>query len=317
MMKSGKGAAGEQSVFGEGVSAGVASKAYRLDLSDGLSSPVLIAVPHAGRDYPPDLLASMRNPDFSTLRLEDRLVDLLARDVARQTGASLLIASAPRAMIDLNRAIEDMDWSMVIEGGSDTAVRPAPHSAANRRARGGLGLIPRRLNGMGEIWRDCISYSELQRRIAEVHEPYHIALQSTLDRIRRRWGSTLLIDLHSMPPLRPRRPADRPAHYVLGDRFGASCNGMLSATAMRYFGQVNVRAAHNRPYAGGYVLDRHGAPSLGIHAMQIEVCRSLYLENDYLAPSEQAGEIAGLLAGLVRTLAEEVLPNRDWQQAAE
>ncbi|WP_379546351.1 N-formylglutamate amidohydrolase [Qipengyuania sp. DSG2-2] len=286
---------------------------FTLDIPDALPSPVLIAAPHAGRNYPPDLLASMRNPDFAAIRLEDRLVDLLAREVARQTGAALLVADAPRALIDLNRAPGDMDWGMVAEG------RPAnvSHSAANRRARGGLGLIPRRLNGLGEIWRERISHAEVQRRISQVHEPYHAALKSTLDRIRSRWGAALLIDLHSMPPLKPRRPTDRPAQYVLGDRFGASCNGMLSATAMRYFGRVGARAAHNRPYAGGYVLDRHGAPSVGVHAMQIEVCRSLYLERDHAVPSARAGEIAGVLTGLVRALAEEVVPRRSWPQAAE
>ena len=290
-----------------------AAAPFSLTMNDAIASPVLLAVPHAGRRYPSELLDSMRNPDFSAIRLEDRLIDVVGEEVARQTGASLLVAHAPRAMIDLNRAVEDMDWTMVAEG------RPAgtAHSAANRRARGGLGLVPRRLNGLGEIWKSRLTHDEVRQRIADVHEPYHAALKTALDRIRSRWGAALLIDLHSMPPLRKKHPHDRPAHFVVGDRFGASCDGMLSAAAMRYFGREGRRAGHNRPYAGGYVLDRHGSPTVGIHAMQIEVCRSLYLTHDHSAPGDRAPEVASLLAGLVRTLAEEVTPEKHWPQAAE
>ncbi|WBY16018.1 N-formylglutamate amidohydrolase [Erythrobacteraceae bacterium WH01K] len=286
---------------------------FTLTMRQEIASPVLIAVPHAGRRYSPDLLSAMRDPDFSAIRLEDRLVDVLGREVAAQTGASLLVAHAPRAMVDLNRAVDDMDWSMVAEG------RPAgaANSAANRRARGGLGLVPRRLNGLGEIWKSRLPMAEVRRRISEIHEPYHAALKTALDRIRSKWGTALLIDLHSMPPLRARHPGDRPAQFVVGDRFGASCDGMLSAAAMRYFGQAQWRAGHNRPYAGGYVLDRHGSPKVGVHAMQIEVCRSLYLEQDHSAPNGRVPEIAGVLAGLVRTLSDDLKPDRYWPQAAE
>ncbi len=109
--------------------------------------PVLVAVPHAGRHYPRGLVDRMRDPATAGLRLEDRYVDLVGERVAEQTGAALIVAHAPRAMIDLNRAPEDMDWDMVAEG------RPAGQILrAGRRARGGLGLVPRRLPGMGEIW---------------------------------------------------------------------------------------------------------------------------------------------------------------------
>lgn len=266
--------------------------------------PVLIAAPHGGRNYPESLQERMRDPAYSMLRLEDRLIDMLAMEIARETGAPLIIAQAPRAMIDLNRADDDMDWSMV----ADVDPGKTGHSRANRRARSGLGLIPRRLTGLGEIWRERHTKAEVAERIEAIHEPYHRAVSEALSAIRRRWGAALLLDLHSMPPLKKRHPDDQPAEFVIGDRFGASSDGMLSAAALRYFARHERRAAHNRPYAGGYVLDRHGKPSLGIHAIQLEVCRSLYLDPRHEAANLRLPQIARMLSGLVRELATEVIP---------
>ncbi|UIP08153.1 N-formylglutamate amidohydrolase [Erythrobacter sp. SDW2] len=258
----------------------------------------------------------MRDPAYSMLRLEDRLIDVVAMDIARETGAPLIIAQAPRAMIDLNRADDDMDWSMVADGDPGKT----GHSRANRRARSGLGLIPRRLTGLGEIWSERHTKAEVAERIGAIHDPYHRAVSEALSAIRRRWGAALLVDLHSMPPLKKRHPDDQPAEFVIGDRFGASSDGMLSAAALRYFARHERRAAHNRPYAGGYVLDRHGKPSLGIHAIQLEVCRSLYLDLRHEAANRRLPQIARLLSGLVRALATEVIPparERDLPLAAE
>ena len=255
--------------------------------------------------YPDRVRDRMRDPDYAELKLEDRLIDLLAVEIARETGAPLIVAHAPRAMLDLNRADDDMDWDMV----SDGPIEGRAHSRANRRARSGLGLIPRRLSGLGEIWRERHTQAEVRERIELIHEPYHRAVSDALSSIRRRWGAALLLDLHSMPPLKKRHPDDRPADFVIGDRFGASCDGMLSATALRYLARHKRRAAHNRPYAGGYVLDRHGKPTLGIHAVQVEVCRSLYLDAELAHVSERKLPVlVHLLTGLVRELATDLLP---------
>lgn len=278
---------------------GLGEPAFELWQSDGL--PVLISAPHGGRAYPPGLLARLRSPRQAALRLEDRHVDLLARGVAQATGAALAVARAPRAMLDLNRAVDDMDWSMV-------AAAPAPgsrHSAANRRARSGLGLIPRRLPGIGEIWRDRVDPAELEARIDGIHAPYHAAVGKTLAQLRDRWGAAMLIDLHSMPPLAA-RPAERAGpEFVIGDRFGASCHRSLVSSAFAFLADQGRLAAHNRPYAGGYVLDRHGAPSRGIHAIQVEVCRTSYLDPGLERPSLRAQGVVRLLSGLVRALGEE------------
>lgn len=261
--------------------------------------PVLIAVPHAGRAYPAGLWNRLRNPEFAAPRLEDRYVDRLAEAVARTTGAQLLVAQAPRAMIDLNRAPDDVDWEMF-------GMRPgASVQAPGHRSRSGLGLIPRRLPGAGELWNQRHEAAELAVRLAKVHEPYHGRLAQMLEKLRRRWGAALLIDLHSMPPL-PSRLTQLAPEFVLGDRFGASCEGSLVGAAFAHLGGLGRRAAHNRPYAGGYVLERHGDPRAGVSALQIEVDRRLYLDSRLWEPQPCLADTAGALASLVNRLAGEV-----------
>ena len=284
--------------------------------------PVLISVPHAGRAYPRYLLDRMRHPELAATRLEDRHADLLGEGVAAATGAMLLVAHAPRAMIDLNRAADDVDWEMF--------GKPVPAGgggqAANRRARSGLGLIPRRLSGLGELWKRRHEEVDLVQRIEGVHKPYHPCIADSLERLRQRWGAALLLDLHSMPSLPP-TGGMRGAELVLGDRFGAACHGGISARAFSHFAGAGRLAAHNRPYAGGYVLERHAQPARGIHALQLEVDRACYLDSQLDAPGPGLAGMIALLADLVRALGEEVAAlgraerrdsgPADWAEAAE
>lgn len=296
---------------------GDGAPAFTLHGPNPSAIPVLIAVPHAGRGYTPQLLDRMRNPGYA-IRLEDRYADLLAAEVARRTGAMLLIAHAPRAMIDLNRAADDVDWEM-IDGGAD---RDAGSYTPGRRARSGLGLIPRRLPGLGEIWKRRHEESELDQRIDGVHQPYHARLESVLLALRQRWGAALVVDFHSMPPLAGRPGIPQP-EFVLGDRFGASCDGKLIASVFGYFARHGRRAAHNRPYAGGYVLERHAAPNRGIHALQLEIDRGAYLDSRLEMPGAGFQPMVDLLTGFVRGLAASVADlgqsdaTASWPEAAE
>ncbi len=307
-----------QPVRGGSIPGSDGAPAFSLTLSEPSDLPVLIAVPHAGRHYPGSLLERMRNPGFAALRLEDRYADLLGEGVARATGAALLVAHAPRAMIDLNRGTGDVDWDMFLRGRSARIGSYNP----GLRARSGLGLIPRRLPGLGELWKQRHHEDELAARIAAVHDPYHQTLGESLRALRERWGAALLIDLHSMPPLAA-RGAGQGAEFVLGDRFGVSCHGALVASCFGYFAQSRRAAAHNRPYAGGYVLERHAAPLAGIHALQLEIDRSSYLDSQLTEPGDGLEPMIELLSGLVRQLAGEVAElgqsanAQGWAAAAE
>lgn len=292
--------------------------AFVLHAMEPSTIPVLIAVPHGGRAYPHSLLRDLRHGDATVLRLEDRYVDRLAHGVAKATGASLLVANAPRAMIDLNRAPDEVDWEMFVRSGRPEAAAGTP----SRRARSGLGVIPRRLPGIGELWRRQLEVADLEERIEGIHVPYHAALAKALQVLHERWGAALLIDLHSMPPLQG-KPGMAVPEIVIGDRFGAACHGSLVAAAFSQFAELRREAAHNRPYAGGYVLERHAEPRGGLHALQIEIDRSRYLDTRLMEPGPGMAAMIDDLATLVRRLAAVVSDlgqeagGKGWPQAAE
>lgn len=304
-----------QVLQGGAIPGGNGAAAYSLQLCDPSPLPLLIAVPHAGRSYPGSLLERMRNPGFAALKLEDRYADRLGLEVAKRTGAALLIAHAPRAMIDLNRDVQDIDWDMFSRGRPDTVGSYTP----GIRARSGLGLIPRRLPGLGELWKRRHDAEDLTARLSGIHTPYHDCLSQTLNRLRARWGAAMLLDLHSMPPLGFKSGPPAP-EFVLGDRFGASCHGALVASCFGYFAEMRRGAAHNRPYAGGYVLERHGAPTHGVHALQLEIDRSSYLDSRLAEPGEGFAAMVDLLTELVRRLAAQVADMgrmESWSNAAQ
>jgi N-formylglutamate amidohydrolase len=301
--------------------------AFRGRAPEPASIPVVLAAPHGGRCYPDAVLAALRAPDHVLLRLEDRLVDHLVEAVARETGAAFVVAQAPRAMIDLNRSVDDLDWDMLANAprplpprfGSAQARGASPGGHAAHRARTGLGLVPRRLPGIGELWKGRLDYADLAQRIELIHQPYHTALASIVERVRQQWGAVLLIDLHSMPPL----PAigGPGAQFVIGDRFGTACDGELVGAVFSYMAAARRLVAHNRPYAGGFVLDRHARRTAGIHAVQIEIDRTAYLDAAMAEPGPEFESVVTLLTGMVRQLADDVAglgrSRLRWRTAAE
>ena len=299
--------------------------AFRGRGAERASIPIVLSAPHGGRAYPDSLRAALRAPDQVLLRLEDRLVDSLAEAVARETGAPFLVAEAPRAMIDLNRALDDIDWDMIAHvpphdpASAITVRKPSAANHPAHRARSGLGLVPRRLPGVGELWKGRLAHDDLAARIALIHRPYHLALESLVQQVRQQWGAVLLIDLHSMPPLPGN--GDPPAQVVIGDRFGTACGGELIASMFAHLAAARRLVAHNRPYAGGYVLDRHARRGSGVHAVQIEIDRTAYLDAAMTEPGPGFAAMVALLTGMVRQLADDVAAlGRDrlrWGMAAE
>jgi N-formylglutamate amidohydrolase len=259
-------------------------------------SPVVLSVPHAGRAYSPGLLAAARLSRARLESLEDRLVDRLVWR-AVDSGAVALVAEAPRAEIDLNRDERELDPAMV-------QPRPAADSTLDSpRTRGGLGLIPARIAGSGAIWRQRIAAGEVARRVERIHRPYHAAIEAELAAAKTRFGIAILLDCHSMPPRGPGRDAP----VVLGDRHGGSMSEALVAAAERAARRAGFEVARNAPYAGGHITERHGRPARGIHALQLELDRSLYLAPDLRATGPGFDRVARLIAAIAEALAAAAL----------
>lgn len=256
--------------------------------------PVILSVPHAGRDYPPALLALARGPKATLEALEDRHADRIVAG-AIALGATAFIARRPRSWIDLNRDEGEMDGDMV-----DPPLPAGPFDGS-ARLRGGLGLVPRRGASGAELWRRRLSRQELAARIATDHRPWHRAIDAAMTSARARFGVAILLDCHSMPPL-ARRRMESPARIVVGDRHGRSADASYRDVLIAVADSEGVSRAVNVPYAGGHALDRHGVPVDGRHALQLEIDRSLYLDPTLTSPGLGFESTTALVTRMVQAL---------------
>lgn len=271
-------------------------------------SPVVISVPHAARDYPAGLLALSRFGQAGLERLEDRHADQLAYGLIAQ-GHTVFVARQPRALIDLNRHEREYDPGQI------SALPPGHPVLVSAKVRGGLGLVPARLAGFGDLWRGPLPWTELERRVADYHRPYHAALADMMRRTRDAHGHAILIDVHSMPPIAPANGA-LPPRVVLGDLYGRSAASRLTALAAAICAGRGLKVAQNHPYPGHYLLERHGRPARGLHALQCELDRSLYLDPALRNPGPGLAAMQRLLCAMALALGQE-LPRSDFAQAAE
>jgi N-formylglutamate amidohydrolase len=266
----------------------------------GVLGPLVFAVPHAGRNYSADLVQRARVPLETLIRLEDRHADLLV-DTLIDDGHHVLIAQQPRALIDLNRDEREVDLRGI--SGAPWSFR----GQSSAKLRGGLGLIPERLAATGNLWRTPLPYEALCQRIERVHRPYHEALATALGATRRRHGIALLVDIHSMPPLRPSPNQDVPTpRVVIGDRFGRSASDRFTDLCADFIRRQGIAVAINAPYSGNHILERHGRPQTGLHAIQIEFDRTLYLDESLLEPGPGLPAIQRLLGDLSSVLLQEL-----------
>lgn len=267
--------------------------------------PVVVSVPHAGRIYPPEILAMARVERADLERLEDGWCDLIAADAA-DAGATVVAALWARAVADCNRGEGQM-----APGEVAPALR-TQFSAPGRKERAGLGVVPTRLTDCGPLWKRPIDRAGLHWRLESLHRPYHAALARELAAARDRFGHTILIDLHSMPPI----PVGQPGHgarIVVGDRFGGTSDDWLVDLVMEEGRALGEPVSHNQPYAGGHIIRTHGRPREAIHAVQIEIDRSLYLTPEKMPDRARIARLQRWFVTLVRRAAnrrpgEETLP---------
>ncbi|MGD0142140.1 MAG: N-formylglutamate amidohydrolase [Rhizomicrobium sp.] len=252
------------------------------------TAPFVFASPHSGRLYPASFVAASRLGPTSLRRSEDAFVDELFVG-AVECGAPLIAASFPRAYLDVNRAPGELDASM-FDAPLDVA-----SDAAGPRVQAGLGVIPRIVRDGAEIYRGRLAACEAGERLNRFYRPYHAALAQLIEETRARFGFAVLVDCHSMPS------AAAVPDIVLGDRYGISAAAPLMRAAERMFARHGFSIARNSPYAGGYTTHLYGRPARGVHALQVEINRSLYLDEERVA---RAATFAGVQQRIARALTD-------------
>lgn len=272
------------------------TRPFEVEMPERSRSCVVFASPHSGRNYAWSFLRRSVLDEHAIRSSEDAFVDQLF-DCAPSFGAAFIKARAPRAFVDLNRACDELDPAL-IEG-----VRRSAH---NPRIASGLGVIPRVVANGRAIYDGKLSRSEAQERIDYVWRPYHAKLQMLLDAAHTRHGQAVLIDCHSMPHEAmdgvARGGGKRP-EIVLGDRFGAAASGDVVDRVEAAFVQAGFIVTRNTPFAGAYITQAYGRPSRGQHAVQVEIDRSLYMDETLIRPNGVFDEVRGVLRGVVQEIA--------------
>jgi N-formylglutamate amidohydrolase len=259
---------------------------------------LVLASPHSGRDYPPDFVATTRLDATTLRRSEDSFVDELF-GAAPRLGAPLLCALFPRAFVDVNREPYELDPAMFDEA------LPAYANTRSPRVVAGLGTIARVVANGQEIYGGKLTFQAARRRIETLYRPYHSALARMTGATRARFGRCLLIDCHSMPSVggptdrdRGRRRVD----FVLGDVHGTACASALIDRAHEVLTGFGYGVARNVPYAGGFTTQHYGRPGAGMHALQIEINRALYMDEARIVRNDYFPTLAGHMTELIAAL---------------
>jgi N-formylglutamate amidohydrolase len=257
--------------------------------------PLVFASPHSGAVYSPDFLAEARLDPVALRRSEDSFVDELFA-AAPATGAPLLAATFPRVFCDANREPWELDPAMF------DGPLPAWVNSASPRVGAGLGTIARVVASGEPVYRHKLPFAVAEARVRDYWRPYHAALAALIEETRAAFGHCLLIDCHSMPthPVHGSPPAD----IVLGDAHGTSCAPRATRLVEETLSTLGYRVRRNDPYAGGYITRHYGAPREGVHALQLEIARRLYMDEVRVqrAPGMAAlkrdlGHLVSVLAG--------------------
>ena len=272
------------------------TKPYRLIEPEALLSGIVIASPHSGRNY----LSSVKEQsilDPVTLRSsEDAFVDELM-DFATALGIPLICSEIPRAFVDLNRGRDELDPA-IIEG-----IKP---NRQNPRVISGLGVIPRVVANGKEIYSGKLSKEAAIERLENFWDPYHSKLAELLDRARQQFGYSILIDTHSMPheAILNASSSFRTSQIVLGDRYGATCAPEIINDLIKLISKNGLRASRNIPFSGAYIVQKYGSPGLNRHAIQLEIDRSIYMDERKIQKLEKFHKLKNKLQNIMRDFSQ-------------
>jgi N-formylglutamate deformylase len=266
----------------------------------GQTAPLVLASPHSGRAYPAEFVAAAQLDALTLRRSEDSFVDELFA-AAPGLGAPLIAATFPRAFCDVNREAWELDPQMFEDK------LPGWVNTSSARVVAGLGTIARVVASGEPIYRHKLRFAEAERRVRDCWQPFHAGLQALIAETVQGFGTCLLVDCHSMPS---GGTAARPgADFIIGDAHGTACSPHVVRRLEALLSGMGYRVRRNEPYAGGYITRSYGRPVQGIHAVQIEIARSLYMDEgryqrngQFDRMREQMREIIAALAAESRTL---------------
>jgi N-formylglutamate amidohydrolase len=274
------------------------------------TAPFVLCSPHSGRVYTRQFLALSRLDPLTLRKSEDCFVDDLFAGAAG-LGAPLIAARFPRAFLDVNREPYELDPELFAD--------PLPDFANSQSVRvvGGLGTIARIVADGEEIYASRLSVAQALERIDRFYVPFHTALTALLDATRKKFGYAILVDCHSMPSALMAQSAGPRPDFVIGDRFGASCDGRLTRFLKEAISAFGYDVQLNRPYAGGFITEHYGRPHRGVHAVQLEMNRGLYLDEASFMPSKGYALLEEDLTRLVARLINEMPALFECRAAAE
>jgi N-formylglutamate amidohydrolase len=273
--------------------------------------PVLFNSPHSGSTYPRAFLTASRL-DIGTLRRsEDSFVDELIAGVVT-CGFPLMHAHFPRCFVDVNREPYELDPRM-FEGRL-----PSFANTRSMRVAGGLGTVARVVGDAQEIYDQRIPVDDALARIESLYKPYHRSLRRLFSKLHRDFGAAVLIDCHSMPSTAGHKDERPRPEFVLGDRYGTSCVAAVSETVEQTLRGLGYSVSRNKPYAGGFITEHYGNPAAGLHAIQLEINRALYMDERRYERSRSFARVAADMETLARRLGEIPLEElRPYRAAAE
>ena len=263
--------------------------------------PLVFSSPHSGRDYPAAFLAASKLDALAIRRSEDSFVDELFGHVP-QLGAPLLRALFPRAFVDPNREPYELDPAMF------TTPLPAFVNRRSPRVAAGLGTIARVVANGSEIYSGKLDFDEANERIERCYRPYHDALEDLIAHTRTMFGTCVLIDCHSMPsiggPMENDAGRRRQVDFILGDAHGRSCARTLTLLVEDTLRGMGYSVVRNTPYSGGFITRNYGRPERGVHALQIEINRALYMNETSFERTEGLARVAADMRDLAVRIAE-------------
>jgi N-formylglutamate amidohydrolase len=266
---------------------------------DEHTAPFVFCSPHSGRLYPSVLLQRSRLDPHTLRKSEDCFVDELFAGVA-ELGAPLIAARFPRAYLDVNREPFELDPELFGEPLPDYA------NTQSMRVVGGLGTVARVVADGEEIYDRPLPIGAALERIERLYKPFHVALAGLIEKTRRRFGFAILVDCHSMPSAAMSPACGTRPDFVIGDRFGASCDAKVTRHFRDVIGQFGYQVQLNRPYAGGFITEHYGHPFKGVHALQLEINRGLYLNETTLSRTVGFAELKRELSSLAARVFNEL-----------